>query len=210
MVAPAISFHVLHNRFLSILPRIEKHASLYFRHIKCREKKADRVAETVALAWKWFVRLAERGKNATQFPSVLANYAARAVRSGRRVCGMEKAKDAFNEQTQQRKGFAVTKLPDFSTLSENPLVEGLTDNTRSPVPDQVQFRCDFPAWLTTRTHRDRRLIERMAMRERTKDLARKFKLSEARVSQLRREYHEDWDRYGEDTPDNHELQPAAA
>jgi hypothetical protein len=198
MVATTLSFHVLHTRFLSILPRIEKHASLYFRHIKCREQKADRVAEVVALAWKWFVRLAERGKDARQFPSRLADYAARAVRSGRRVTGQLKAKDVLSERAQQRHSFVVGKLPDFSTESTNPLAEALADNTKSPVPDQVQFRCDFPAWLTTRTQRDRRLIEHMAMRERTKDLAQKFGMSESRVSQLRGEYHEDWTRFGEE------------
>jgi hypothetical protein len=209
MVVSAITFHFLHARFLSILLRIEQHARIYFRHIKCREQKADRVAETVALAWKWFVRLAERGKDGTRFPSVLANFAARAVNSGRRVCGQLKAKDVFNELVQQRHGFCVGKLPDFSTESTNPLAEALTDNTVSPVPDQVQFRCDFPAWLTSRTQRDRRMIERMAMAERTKDLARTFGLSEARVSQLRREYQEDWGRFAEGTPDEREPQPAA-
>ena len=48
------------------------------------------------------------------------------------------------------------------------------------------------------------------MRERTKDLARKFGLSQARISQLRREYHEDWDRYGEDALGDSELQSAVA
>ncbi len=209
MVVPAISFHVLHTRFHSILPRIEKHAHVYFRHIKCREHKADRVAEVVALAWKWFVRLAERRKDARQFPSRLADYAARAVHSGRRVTGQISPKDVLSERAQQRHGFCVGKLPDFSTESTNPLAEALADNTKSPVPDQVQFRCDFPAWLTTRTNRDRRLIERMAMCERTKDLARKFGLSEARVSQLRREYQEDWVRFADGTPDELEPQRAA-
>jgi hypothetical protein len=210
MVASATPFQVLHARFLSILPRIEKHAHVYFRQIKCREQKADRVAETVALAWKWFVRLAERGKDARQFPSRLADFAARAVHSGRRVTGQISPKDVLSERAQQRHHFCVGKLPDFSTESTNPLAEALADNTKSPVPDQVQFRCDFPAWLTTRTQRDRRLIDHMAMRERTKDLARKFGLSEARISQLRREYQQDWQRYGEDAPDESHLEPAAA
>ena len=198
MLAPASSFHALHTRFLSILPRIETHAKIYFRHVACREKRADFVAETVALAWRWFQRLAERGKDATKFASTLASYAARAVKSGRRVCGQLSPKDVLSERAQQERGFAVGKLPDFSTLSENPLAEALIDNTCTPVPEQVVFRIDFPGWLMTRTERDRRLIQRMVMSERTKDLARKFGLSKARVSQLRQEYREDWDCYGEE------------
>jgi hypothetical protein len=55
--------------------------------------------------------------------------------------------------------------------------ERLQDNTRSPVPDQVAFRIDFPAWLNTLTPRERRLIREMARDERTKDLSRMFELS---------------------------------
>jgi hypothetical protein len=195
MVAPAISFHLLHTRFLSILPRIEKHAHVYFRHVRCKEHKADLVAEVVALAWKWFVRLAERSKDATQFPSTLASYAARAVKSGRRVTGQIPPKDILSERAQQRHHFCVGKLPDFSTESTNPLAEALADNTVSPVPDQVQFRCDFPAWTRSRCQRDRRLIHVMATGERTKVLARRFRISQARVSQLRRQFHDDYERF---------------
>ena len=44
--------------------------------------------------------------------------------------------------------FSISKLPDFSTLSDNPLSDALIDNTRSPVPEQVQFRLDFPDLVT--------------------------------------------------------------
>lgn len=49
--------------FLTLLPRIETHARIYFRHLKCPDRKQDCVQEVIALAWKWFVRLAERGKD---------------------------------------------------------------------------------------------------------------------------------------------------
>src|SRR5579862_6454736 len=58
----------LQVRFRGILGRIEQHAKITFRHVTCREKRADLVAETVGLAWKWFVRIAERGKDARLFP----------------------------------------------------------------------------------------------------------------------------------------------
>ena len=190
----------LHARFLTIEPRIRTHARVYFRSVKCPVKKEDFIAETVALAWKWFKRLAEKAKDATQFASVLATYAARAVKWGRRVTGQLKAKDVMNERTQQRHGFTVSKLPDYSTLSTNPLVEALADNTRTPPPDAAAFRVDWPAWLRTRTRRDRRIIRDMMANERTKDLANKFKISRARISQLRREFCDDWNRFCGDRP----------
>ena len=63
------------------------------------------------------------------------------------------------------------------------------------MPDQAAFRVDFPAWLSTRTERDRRIIDDMMMNERTDALADWFGLSPARVSQLRREYCDDWRRF---------------
>jgi len=192
----------LHARFLTILPRIARHARIYFRQVVCPGKRADLVAETQAIAWRWFIRLAERGKDATTFASVLATFAARAAKSGRRVCGQEKAKDIMSVVAQQRLGFVVGKLPDHSTLSTNPLNEALIDNTRSTIPDQVQFRCDFPSWLGTQSRRHRRLIHEMALGERTKTLARRFKLSEGRISQLRRQFREGWDAFCGETLDH--------
>jgi len=126
--------HLLHARFLMLLPRIGTHAKIYFRDIRCADKRADQIAETVALAWMWFVMLDARGKDATQFVSALAMLAAKAVRSGRRLAGMEKAKDPLNTRTQQRRGFFVKRLPEFDSMSDNPLAEALTDNTVTPRP----------------------------------------------------------------------------
>lgn len=61
----------LHDRFLAILPRVENHARIYFRHVKCRVQQQEAIGETIALAWKWFVRLVQRGKNVAKFPNVL-------------------------------------------------------------------------------------------------------------------------------------------
>ncbi len=187
------------QRFLGILPKIRTHAKVYFRHVRCRYKRDDLIAETVALAFKWFKSLDARGKDATLFPSTLASYAAKAVRCGRKLCGQVKAKDALNELTQQRRGFVVTKLPDYSTLSENPLQDALQDNTLTPIPDQVHFRVDYPAWRRTRSNRDKRLIDAMALNERTMNLSRQFKISPARISQLRREFHDSWILFTDDS-----------
>ena len=72
---------------------------------------------------------------------------------------------------------------------------------RSP-DEQAAFRADWPAWLATRSARDRRLIADLALGERTLDAARKYGLSAARVSQLRREFMDDWLLFcGEREPD---------
>jgi hypothetical protein len=184
----------LHARFLSILPRIATHGRVYFRHLR-RADREEAIQEMVALSWKWFLRLAGRGKDATRFPSALASYAARAVRSGRRVCGQERGRDALSPSAQRRHGFLVSALPEVSTLSDNPLSEALADNTRTPPDEQCAFRLDFPAWRLSRAERDRRIIDELMRGERTLDVAGRHGLSPARVSQLRREFHADWARF---------------
>src|SRR5262245_35712536 len=73
----------LHAGFLQLLPRVERHARVAFRHVRCPHRRADAVAEVVALAWKWYVRLVRRGQDPASFVTALAAFAARAVRSGR-------------------------------------------------------------------------------------------------------------------------------
>ena len=182
----------LHDGFLSVLPRVHRHAAIVFRGVRCPQRREDAVAEAVAVAWSWYRQLAYRGKDARLFPGALASLAARHVRSGRRLCGQEAGQDALSPTAQARHGFAVGKLPDFSTLNGNPLDEALHENTRSPVPEQVAFRLDFPAWLLSLSQRDRRVVEDLMLGERTLDVAEKHGLSPGRVSQLRREFLEGW------------------
>lgn len=198
----------LHARFVELLPRIERHGRTVFRHLKCPATRADAIQEMLALAWKWFLRLTERGKNAAEFLAAFTRFLARAVRSGRRLIGMEKAKDVMCSQAQRRHGFKLESLSAPSVASYHDLYsavhgqrqhdafeERLRDNTVTPVPEQAAFRIDWSSWLCGRTERDRRLIDDLMAGERTLDIRRKHGVSPARVSQLRREYHEDWERF---------------
>src|SRR5262249_39805874 len=98
-------------------------------------------------------------------------------------------------------GFAVCSLPARSSLFGNVFDEALRDNARTPPDEQAAFRADWPAWLATRSERDRRLIVDLALGERTLDAARKHGLSPARISPLRREFMDDWLRFcGEREP----------
>jgi len=182
----------IQHAFTAILPRIVLHARIYFRGMACGDARENAIAETVALTWKWYVGLVQQGRHPEEFVSVLAAYATRAVRSGRRLCGQEKTKDVLSPLAQTRSGFTVSPFPEFSALVGNPLDEALHDNTQTSVPDQVSFRLDFPAWLSTRTERDRAIIGELMVGERTLDVSQKHQVSQPRISQLRREYLEDW------------------
>jgi len=199
---PMISSDTLQTRFLLLLPRIKTCAQFLFRDIKCPDKKADRIAEVIALAWKWFVELERRGKDPASFITALATLACRAVRSGRRLATMEPAKDVFTSRTQVREGFTVTTLPDPIYLQGNGFDDTLRDNTQTPPPDAAAFRIDFPRWLGTLSARTGRLVGQLMSGEKTSVAARAFGVSPGRVSQLRQELHDDWLRFHGETTHN--------
>lgn len=186
---------MIRQEFAKALPRIQRHAEIVFRSVRCPHRRADCTAEVLAISWKWWLRLRRTGKDPNHFVSAIATFAARAVRSGRRLCGQERANDALSPRAQRLKGFAVCTLPAVGTLSGNPFAEALRDNTHTPVNEQVAFRLDFPAWLATYDRRKRDLIESMARGERTLDLADAFGMSPGRISQLRREFMVGWNAF---------------
>jgi hypothetical protein len=209
MIAPAVpppSIEALHAVFLTrLLPRLRRHGRIYFRDVHDPDRKEELLCEMAALGWHWFVRLAERGKDASQFPWALASYAARAVRGGRRVTGHERVNDVLSWVAQQHHGFRVEALPcrmrrPFDEIHTavggqrqlDAYEEVLHDNAVTPVPDQVAFRVDFRDWRRTRTYRDRRIMEALILGDRTCDVSKRFGLTPGRVSQLRREFHDDW------------------
>jgi hypothetical protein len=207
MPAPPPVAH-LHRVFLAILPRIELYGQIAFRCIRCPAHRQDAIQEMQALAWKWFRRLAERGIDATRFPATLARFAAQAVRNGRRVCGQESPNDVLSPSARQRRGFTVEKLPastarryderygtPLGQRHQDAWEEALADNTRTPPDEQAAFRIDFVAWLRSQSERRRCLIEDLMLGGRTLDVGRKYGLSPARISQLRRELCNDWTRF---------------
>ena len=188
-------------------PRVEAHARIYFRHLRCPGRRDDAVAETVAVAWKWFVCAAGRGKDVREFPSALATLAARHVRCGRRLCGQERAGDAMSPLAQRRHGFGVASLspPDHyrGALYSDPHGQGridafeerLRDDTRGPVPEQAAFRIDYPAWVSRLGERDRGIVGDMTLDLGTTEIAARHYVSPARISQLRREFRADYRRF---------------
>jgi hypothetical protein len=200
----------LHAQFLVILPRVELHGRIYFRFFP-PHKREDMIQEMRALAWQWLLRLRQRGKDPAEFMKAFTTLLTRAVLSGRRLVGLLKAKDVMNPFTQKRLGFQVETFPISPRISHERLYaipngQELHDafeerhrdnNTTTTVPDQVQFRIDWPAWLATLTGRERRMIRVMAKNESTKDLARQFELSPARISQKRSEFRDEWLRFCE-------------
>lgn len=175
--------------FAEHLPRIEAHARLALRHVFCADSRADLTAELVALAWRHFVALTDRGKKPEEFVTTLALRCSQAVRAGRRLTGCEPAKDALSRVAAVRHGVRVTHLGGAG-LPEG--VEELLVDARAPVPELVAFRIDFPEWRTRIVGRKRAVLDALACGDGTAEVSAKYGLSPGRVSQLRREFLEDW------------------
>jgi hypothetical protein len=183
--------------FLAHLPRFEAHARFTFRRVECPHARADRVAETVALAWRHFAALSRRGKRPEEFVTTLALRCSQAVKAGRKLVGCETGQDVLSPVAQVRHGLRVTRLPDHDREPDRhplpgELADALADNTRSAVPEQAAFRLDFPRWRASLRRRDRKILDALAGGERTADAARRFKISPGRISQLRREFEQSW------------------
>jgi hypothetical protein len=202
----AIPSVVPYTAFLALVPRIEAQARCRFRGIPCPNKRDDQVAEAVALAWSWFLNLHRRGKDPARFPGTFGALVARAVASGRRLSGMEKANDVMSSRAHFR-GVIVERLPNSTRNSiealamprgqklQDALEERLRDNTLTPVPDQVAFRIDWPAFFATLTDRDRKLADFLAQGHSGTAAAARFGISSARVTQLRKHWRRNWLRY---------------
>ena len=138
----------------------------------------------------------ETGKDPAQFLMTFASLAARHARSGRRLCGQERAKDALSPRAQRIHGFTSQSLPKCDAgVAGNALLDALQDNTRTPPPEQAAFRCDFPRFLDSLRGRRREVAEDLMLGERAQDAARKHRISKARVSQIRSELLLLWRRF---------------
>jgi hypothetical protein len=178
--------------FLALLPAVRRAAEARFQFVRCPGRRADLVAEAVALAFAWHARLVARGRDPVRFAVTFARLAALAAGAGRRLCGQDPAAEPLSPRCRARHDVRVLSLPYGDPAGAPEMADALTDNMKSPVPAQVQFRFDFPAWLGRQSPARRRLIGLLALGHRTLDAARLIGISPARVSQLRRQFRADY------------------
>jgi len=186
-----------HHQFLAMLPVIRKYADHAFQY-RDSEAREDAVHEIIANAVVAFARLVQLGKADLAYPTVLARYGVAQLRGGRRVGNHMRIGEVLSDYAQRKKGFVVERLDSFHKESGQWL-EAIVEDARTPVPDQVAFRIDFPNWLKSQTKRNRRIAEALAVGGTTGEVARRFKLSSGRISQLRQQFHQSWQEFQGDT-----------
>ena len=179
-----------HPAFLSLLPGLERHARVYFRHLRPADRE-DAAADVVAYGFAAYLRLRRRGKDPAAFPAAFARFTARAVANGRavgRTCG---TRDVLAPAARRRRGFAVHRLDAPAPPPAGWWRDVLAD-PRADVPDQAAFAVDFPAWLATLTTVKRRVARLLAYGYGTGATAQRIAVSPGRVSQLRAALAASW------------------
>ena len=181
------------DRFLEFLPTIQQQAEYAFRRLPV-EPREELVEETIATAFDLFVKLCRRGKAALVYATPLAQFAIRHVRGGRRVGSRSNSRDITSPRTCAAKRITIERLDRFNRRRGEWREVLVEDRTAGPA-EIAMARLDFVSWLSTLSNRDRQLVEKLAAGETTGRVARMFRISGARVSQLRRELCENWHRF---------------
>ena len=179
-----------HEKFLQMLPVIQRSASIAFRHLKA-EAREEAIQDVTANALVAFVRLVERGKADLAFPTVLARYGVSQFRGGRRVGTRLNVRDVMSPFAQRNKGIKVERLHRYH-WEEAAWREILVEDKRATPAEVAASRIDFGDWLQTLPRRQRRIAETLATGETTTRTARIFRISAGRVSQIRRQLYEAW------------------
>jgi hypothetical protein len=191
-VCSEVSLAANEPNFLEMLPTIRRVASYAFRHLR-RAVREDLTADVVANAFAAFRRLVARGKAALAYPTVLAKFAIRQVRAGRRVGAKLNVGDVLSPYAQRRKGFTVRSFREAGERSE--WQEQVVEVRRASPAEVAGFKIDFAEWLKQLTRSKRQVALRLVAGDTTGEAARRFRLTPARVSQLRKELRQNWGEF---------------
>lgn len=169
-----VSLAVLQDSFTRYLPVMRRYARFAFQHLDA-DKREEAVSNTLALAWKHWHRLNERGR--ADEPGILKAvvwYAIRQTRAGRRIDSAGRLRDVLSLRSYGKVTFEPGTLEDF------------VDKNRNSVPDIVSFKIDVPVFFRTLSPRIRNIALDLTHMT-TGEVAARHGVSPGLISQARRE-----------------------
>jgi hypothetical protein len=188
-----------HVAFEAMIPVIETYAGVAFRHLP-PEAREEAIQETVCNACVAYARLEELGKTGVARASVLATFAIRQTRGGRKVGGTLNCRDVLSPYCQQKKSLLIERL-DIHGIEEQMWVEILVEDKHAGPAETAISRIDFSTWLKRLPGRLRKIALFLANGETTSATAKRFRLSQGRVSQIRRQLYLAWHQFQGDASD---------
>ena len=191
-----------------MLPAIRRQARLAFRHLD-PEAREEAVEEAVANALVAYVRLFERGKVELAYPSVLALYAIRQVSEGRRMGTKLNVRDVSSEYCRLKKGLQLERLDRFDRETGEWLEVVVEDRHAGPA-ETAAARIDIGEWFRRLPRHVRKIAKTLASGERTGAVAKRYRVSPGRVSQIRKELAASWRQFqGEPAAGKRHRRPRA-
>jgi hypothetical protein len=169
--------------FAAMLPAIERQAR---RSLACipRRDREEALQAIIAYAAVAYARLVQRGKAHLGYPTPLANFGLKQFQAGRNVGGRMNCRDVGSKRCRRA---SVERLDDWKDV--------LVETRRSTPAEIASLRIDFGDWLQTLSPRDRRAAKALVRGEQTSGVAKLFRLTAGRVSQLRRELYWSWQEF---------------
>jgi DNA-binding CsgD family transcriptional regulator len=206
MIAPRTPNHqqnsnpAWHAKFLELLPGIRRYARHAFRRLPVQSRE-ELVEEAVANSLVAFVHLVVRGKVDLAYATPLAMYATRQIRAGRRIGAKLNIRDVSSPYAQLAKDFRLERLDHFDSKADE-WREIVIEDKRATPADVARVRIDFDDWLHALSGRQRQIARLLASGEATRTVARRFHVSDGRVSQLRKELANSWLAFQGERPSN--------
>jgi len=166
------------SEFLQLLPAIERYANFALRDLDY-ESKQDGICDVIAKAMQGFRRLYDKGKQDYAHASTLARFAIAQYRDGRRFGTSISSCDVMVKSSPFERDMGLA-------------IDHYCDSEADPVFGQVALMHDFQLWMKRHSSRDRRIIYMFLLGYTTTDVSKRFNLSCARVSQLRKQFAGSW------------------
>jgi hypothetical protein len=170
------------NVFVQWMPMMQCRARRRFLNLP-PDLRQEAVANSLALAWKFFYALFRQGR--ADEPEVLKSciyYAVKQTKCGRTIQSKSRCKDALDHRRTGKAKFSDFDLSNF--IGRN-----------TPIPDQVSFRLDVPAFFRTLTSRQRAIAADLATGMATKQAAEKYGVTPAMISQFRARFRQLFDAF---------------
>jgi len=182
-----------HDHFLSMLPQIQRLASLAFRDLP-PETREDRIEEVIAHAVVAFKALYDQCKVDLAYPSVLALHGIKRTKTGRKVGMKMNVRDVSAEYCQLSKGVQLKRLDRYDA-TESTWQTVLVEDKHAGPAEIAAARIDIGDWYGMLSDRERRIAGALAVGEKANEVARQFRVSPSRISQMRREFRDSWQEF---------------
>ena len=176
------------------MPDIRNQLRFQFRNLRPEERAEAMAVANAAIA---YARLHRQERVELAYATPLAYFAAAQYRSGRRAGTRSNINDVMSPDARRRHGLQIQHLDRFDC--QEGWKEVLVEDGRCTPADLAASRIDFASWLRRLSRQKRRIAKTLAVGEATSEAAHKHRLTPGRISQIRRELADDWNRFAGDS-----------